>query len=139
MGFFVAGAEFDVSGPDTAVDPGRPFYTAGSLQWDAKQKDLYWQSDHSLVTDAVGIALMWALATVGMVDDGEHPKPLARVVAHKTDPAEIDYEGEGVVGGDEEKVVAFVTPMEIIYGSDPEGQALQSETFDLSEIIKTTG
>jgi hypothetical protein len=136
-GFFVKGEEFDLEGPEWAQDPNRPFYTAGRLEQNSSRDDFYWMSDHTLVTDTYGIALLWAMALVGALADGEHPKPLARVVAHRTDPVEVEPPEDGYVDEDEERIVAFVTPNEIFSADDAEGKELAAETYELGEIIKT--
>jgi hypothetical protein len=136
-GFFVKGEGFDLAGPEWARDPERRFYTAGRLEQGREPGDFYWMSDHTLVTDAFGVALLWAMALETAVEDGEHPKPLARVVAHRTDPAEFEPDHEGTVDEDEERILAFVTPDAIITIDEDEGKALVAETFELSEIIKT--
>jgi hypothetical protein len=138
MGFFVEGEGFDLQGPEWSRDPERPFYTVSRLEQAQQRDDFLWVSDHTLVTDAFGIAMLWALALVGALDDGEHPKPLVRVVGHRTDPAEVEPPEDGPVDEDEERTVAFVTPEEILPANEAAGQALVAETFQLGEIVKTS-
>ena len=135
MGFFVEGDGFDLEGPEWANDPERPFYTVGRLE-QSPRVNLLWVADHTLTTDSYGVALLWALALVGVVDDGENPKPLARVVAHRTDPSEAKPAEDDLVEEDEERTIAFVTPEAVISAEDPEGKELAAETRELPELIK---
>lgn len=72
---------------------------------------------------------------MGVVDDGENPKPLARIVAHRSDPVGAEPSDNGQVEG-EERTVAFVTPNEIFAADEAEGEALAAETRELGELIK---
>jgi hypothetical protein len=137
-GFLVKGDGFDLQGPDWARDLERPFYTVSRLEQGQQENDFLWVSDHTLVTDAHGVALLWAMALVGALDDGEHPKPLVRVVAHRTDPAEAESPENGQVDEDEERTMTFVTADEILPADEADGQALAVETEKFGEIVKTT-
>jgi hypothetical protein len=132
-GVYVSGAELDLDYHPPEVHHGAHF-TVGASEFDEDDPEPYWFTVHTLATDSYMIALMWAHARLQVADDGTNPMPVAKVVMHKQDPFEIDWDAY-----EEGEIAAYLTGDGVIEGDDERFGQIAAATREWSEIVRTQG
>ena len=135
MGIFIDADRFDPAGNDE-LDPDYPFLTvARSESSSEREGDPVWIDDFTMVTNGYGVALAWAYYALSVSDDGENPKPLARIRAYQNDP--LDGISEDDEPGSTGRVVAYVSNEHgVVTPDDDVWDVLDASVREWDEIIK---
>lgn len=134
-GIYVAGGELDLTAKPSYVPDGA-YFTIAASENDEERGYVRWLGDETVVTDNYMLAVTWAYVRLSHADDGNNPMPVAKIVAHREDPFEVQRDDDEGAEIEDDDVVVYVTGAGTFGRDDAEYEQIAAMTFEWSEITK---